>query len=592
MVLTGMSGKEYNNKLYLSNTSSTIFCDDDDIPCLQELRADDSHAAPSKAPMLIDCSQPREGTLENLLIWARNHQNNVWITTKVMIKNFRTKKGTIDYPVFRYRLEVVVANDTAHTVIVMFNDTATKLLKCSAESLMGTKDEYSDADDELNLPVAIRNLIGKEHILEIKSHTYYEYGSFESFNCWKINPNASAEDDASSSMAAVTANDVEPSMKIVTNPPTVCTPLKSNEEKKQKGHDLEDSDVDEVSGPKKKRENTMLKWLWTPKRKGRGQLLANTSKLVYSGPYNMEEYRVIVDLDYQKQRQVTQNEVRNQTSAFMDKETSEDIDKQNVGDLINMLDRYSSIAQAFRMARDWCNTHSSAYFCLRLHSERKTTRQYNAPTVSEVAAIIINDFGDAHPTPDIVVDRKGTGPQRISELHPLYMALQYPLLFPYGEDGFHEKIPYHANSGTRKTKRGYVTMKEYYSYIIYQHPRQGGTLLKGGRLFQQYLVDAYTAVKEQRLKLTRNNQDTLRVDLYHNLCDAVTRGDTSAAGLGKRIVLPRTFTGSPRYMMHNYQDAMAICRAYDNPDLFITITSNPKCRDLRDVGLFPRPKVT
>nr|GEW14835.1 hypothetical protein [Tanacetum cinerariifolium] len=41
MVLTGMSGKEYNNKLYLSSTSFTVFCNDDDIPCLQELKADD-----------------------------------------------------------------------------------------------------------------------------------------------------------------------------------------------------------------------------------------------------------------------------------------------------------------------------------------------------------------------------------------------------------------------------------------------------------------------------------------------------------------------------------------------------------------------
>nr|GEY09526.1 hypothetical protein [Tanacetum cinerariifolium] len=107
----------------------------------------------------------------------------------------------------KYMLEAVVADDTTHTVVVMFSDTVTELLKCSAESLMGTEDEYSDADDELNLPVAIRNLIGTAHVLEVKSHTYYEYGTFESFNCWKINPNASAEDDASSSMPAVTAND-------------------------------------------------------------------------------------------------------------------------------------------------------------------------------------------------------------------------------------------------------------------------------------------------------------------------------------------------------------------------------------------------
>ncbi|GJR97082.1 DNA helicase PIF1, ATP-dependent [Tanacetum coccineum] len=225
-----------------------------------------NRAVPSKAPLPIDRSQPREGMLENLLIWARNRQNNVWTVTfhcKVMIENFKTKKGwnypscgyekcrkgatrklgkwmyeacnrTTDYLVFRYRLEVVVADDTTHTVVVMFNDTATELLKCLAESLMGTEDEHSDADDELNLPVAIRNLIGTEHVLEIKSHTYYEYVSFESFNCWKIIPNVLPEDGASSSTTASTSNDLESSMKIQTNPPTLCTPVKPNEEKKQK----------------------------------------------------------------------------------------------------------------------------------------------------------------------------------------------------------------------------------------------------------------------------------------------------------------------------------------------------------------------
>ncbi|GKF30531.1 DNA helicase PIF1, ATP-dependent, partial [Tanacetum coccineum] len=93
-----------------------------------------------------------------------------------------------------YKLEVVVADKTAYTVVVMFNDTATELLKCSAESLMRTKDENSDAEDKLNLPVAIRNLIGIDH---------------------KTIPNSSAEDDASSNTAAVTANDVESPMKIL-----------------------------------------------------------------------------------------------------------------------------------------------------------------------------------------------------------------------------------------------------------------------------------------------------------------------------------------------------------------------------------------
>ena len=279
----------------------------------------------------------------------------------------------------------------------------------------------------------------------------------------------------------------------------------------------------------------------------------------------------------------TGNEVKNRMGAFIDNADSETVDEKIIGGLIRMFDVSSSITKAFRMARDWCNSNNSARFELRLLSNRSSARQYNAPAVPEIAALITNDFGDGIPTRDIIISNKDEGLKRISELHPEYMALQYPLLFPYGEDGFHEKIQYHNNRGGHKTHRDYVTMKEYYAYVIQQRNNQGTTLLRGGRLYQQYLVDAFAAVEEQRLKWTRKNQDTLRVDLYHNLCDAVTRGDTNAAAIGKRIVLPRTFVGGPRYMMQNYQDAMAICRTYGNPDLFITFTANPKWPEIGEM---------
>nr|GEZ35492.1 helicase-like protein [Tanacetum cinerariifolium] len=115
---------------------------------------------------------------------------------------------------------------------------------------------------------------------------------------------------------------------------------------------------------------------------------------------------------------------------------------------------------------------------------------YNTPTVSEVAALITNDFGDSIAIRDIMVDNKDKGPKRISKLHPSYMDLQYPLLFPYGEHGFHEKIPFYNNAGTQKTKRSFVLMKEYYAYIIHQRSNHANTLLRGGWLYQQFLVDA------------------------------------------------------------------------------------------------------
>ncbi|KAL6553722.1 hypothetical protein OROMI_019395 [Orobanche minor] len=196
----------------------------------------------------------------------------------------------------------------------------------------------------------------------------------------------------------------------------------------------------------------------------------------------------------------TENEVRNRMSAFINNEAGEEVDEIIVRSLIGMLNHSSSLARAFRMARDWCATHNSVNFQLRLLGQRTTSRQYNAPSVSEVVALITNDFGEGIATRDIIVNNKDTGPQRILELHPAYIALQYPLLFPYGEDGLHEKISYHSNTGNRKTTCGFVTMKEYYAYMIQQQNNQGTTLIRGGRLFQQYLVDAYTAVEEQRLK--------------------------------------------------------------------------------------------
>ncbi|XP_071698893.1 uncharacterized protein [Rutidosis leptorrhynchoides] len=271
----------------------------------------------------------------------------------------------------------------------------------------------------------------------------------------------------------------------------------------------------------------------------------------------------------------TQNEAKNRMSAFLGNNSRDAIDETLTTNLISMLDESSAIAQAFRMARDWSADNRGSECGLRLIAKATSSRQYNSPNVAEVAALITSDFGHCNSTRDIIVQEKNCSPQRILELHQLYMALQYPLLFPYGETGYHEEIPYHNNSERRQTNRGHVTMREFYCYRIQQRESEATTILRGGRLFQQYLVDAYTAVEEQRLKWLRHHQNELRIDLYNNVCDAVTRGDTSAASIGKRIILPSSHTGSPRYMVQNYQD-MALCREYDNPDLFITFTSNPR----------------
>jgi len=45
---------------------------------------------------------------------------------------------------------------------------------------------------------------------------------------------------------------------------------------------------------------------------------------------------------------------------------------------------------------------------------------------------------------------------------------------------------------------------------------------------------------------------------------------------GNQLLIPASFNGGPRYMVQSYYDAMAICKLYGFPYLFITFTYNPK----------------
>lgn len=101
-------------------------------------------------------------------------------------------------------------------------------------------------------------------------------------------------------------------------------------------------------------------------------------------------------------------------------------------------------------------------------------------------------------------------------------------------------------------------------------------LHKGGRLSHTYLVDAYAAVLDHDLDWYTRNQGTIYSDLYNGLQDRITSGETDLEAIGRRTILPSSFTGGPRYMVQQYQDTMAICRWAGTLDLSVTMTCNPR----------------
>lgn len=84
----------------------------------------------------------------------------------------------------------------------------------------------------------------------------------------------------------------------------------------------------------------------------------------------------------------------------------------------------------------------------------------------------------------------------------------------------------------------------------------------------------------ERLKYIKTHQKDLRADKYKGLSAASMNGDVRPASMGKRIIIPSTFTGGVRYSRENFQDAMSICAFKGFPQLFITFTCNPKWPEL------------
>ncbi|XP_058786723.1 uncharacterized protein LOC131661242 [Vicia villosa] len=294
----------------------------------------------------------------------------------------------------------------------------------------------------------------------------------------------------------------------------------------------------------------------------------------------------------------TEHEIQHRINGMRTK-TGVDIDI--VTKLSQMLYEHNVHAQSFQMARDILSQRSVTDLKLRLISDRKTDgRIYNQPTVSEVAALIVGDVDTAEKR-DIIMHKQSGDLQRIDEYHSSYLGYQYPLLFPYGEDGYRPNVKHRDHghvvrsttpnsrveleyddvSWEEATKRNRLTIREWMAFRIQSRQNEAPTLLRARRLFQQFLVDGYTMLESERLRWLRKNQSKLRVGKYHNLNELNSNSVTQGSSTGKRVVLPSSYVGSRRYMDQLYFDGMAICSYVGFPDLFITFTCNPNWPEIQ-----------
>jgi hypothetical protein len=118
---------------------------------------------------------------------------------------------------------------------------------------------------------------------------------------------------------------------------------------------------------------------------------------------------------------------------------------------------------------------------------------------------------------------------------------------------------------------GTISQCEWYAHMIFDRPGCFIAILRGKTLYQEFLVDVYICVERSRLNFIRFNQAQLKADIYKGLQESF-QDDLDIEG--RRVILPSSFSGSPRSMLQLYQDSMASVRQFGKPSLFITMTAN------------------
>ncbi|PWA68283.1 nucleic acid-binding, OB-fold protein [Artemisia annua] len=134
--------------------------------------------------------------------------------------------------------------------------------------------------------------------------------------------------------------------------------------------------------------------------------------------------------------------------------------RQDIGEgLIDLLDHHNALVQLFRTARDKLQEADVPEFKVRLFSVIGSA-QHELPTADAIGAIVFDSGPETEAEFDIIVEAHSGEPQRISRLYPCYMALHFPLLFVYGEQGYHTDLRLIDTRGMDQDSDKRITMAD------------------------------------------------------------------------------------------------------------------------------------
>jgi hypothetical protein len=221
-----------------------------------------------------------------------------------------------------------------------------------------------------------------------------------------------------------------------------------------------------------------------------GQVCYRIGSLIPS-PFTLPEYAQLYLFD-------TEHEVSNRINVVSSSNNPFEANENIVQSLIQMLDSQNPIVRLFWSARERLLNPSSDHYTIRIFGDVDGHGDiFSFPVASEVVGLVVGDIGDNDVGRDIIIEDRASNLQQINERHRKFMAMQYPLLFPYGEDEFHDSIMYQETQASTSIRQQKTTMAEYYACRLHDRPGEFNTPLRCGRGNQGYQVDVYYCVERE-----------------------------------------------------------------------------------------------
>ncbi|PWA87664.1 hypothetical protein CTI12_AA127570 [Artemisia annua] len=134
-----------------------------------------------------------------------------------------------------------------------------------------------------------------------------------------------------------------------------------------------------------------------------------------------------------------------------------------VENLIDILDDHNELVQLFRTARNKMAEADIPQFKVRLFGI-VGSRQHELPTSDSIGAIVLEGGPDVQTDFDVVIEQHDGRLKQVNKLNASYMSLQFPLIFLFGEDGYHLGRVL-LNTGSTDDPPKKMTMLRYYSQM-------------------------------------------------------------------------------------------------------------------------------